>query len=135
MAQQYHVVPELQGDAEQAILHLVTRDWKRRIRLSTCPEGGSFAVFDKVGDEEYTPENAFHESLRPTGYLPDRTELNITTDLDANRLIAAFEMIRAYTHADIPNYQAALALDKQFIASYRHFFGFTDIDPFAGATK
>jgi hypothetical protein len=133
-AQHYRVVPELERDPEQAILHLQTPDWLRRVRLSACPDGGGFAIFDKMGDDEYTPENAFHPLLRPTGYLPDRTELNIVTDLDANRLIASFEMIRQYTQADIPNYVAGLALDKQFIASYRHLFGYAEIDPFSGAT-
>lgn len=73
-----------------------------------------------------------HALLRPTGYLPDRTELMIVTDLDPNRLIAAFAMIRAYSHADIPDLEAGAALEKRFIATHRHHFGFADFDPFAG---
>lgn len=122
-APQYLAEPDLERDPEQAILHLATHDWQRRIRLCACSGGGSFAILDKVGDDEYTPENAFHGLLQPTGYLPDRTEFGIATDFDPNRLIAAFEMIRAYTHADIPNYKAGFALDKQFIASFQHLFG------------
>lgn len=135
MAPHYHPAAEVESDPDRPILNIVTQDFSRRINISASPQGGVFAVFTKHEDDGYTPEHARHRLLRPTSYLPDRTELMIATDLDPDRLIAAFAMIRAYTHADIPTLEAGRALERQFIATYRHYFGFADFDPFAGPTS
>ncbi len=61
---------------------------------------------------------------------PDRTELSLPTDLDKDRLIAAFEMIRSYVRADLPDFDATTVLQAEFIRNYRHVFRFDDYDPF-----
>ena len=43
-------------------------------------------------------------------------------------------MIRIYTHTDLPDLDTALALDTTFVETYKHHFGFSDFDPFAGPT-
>lgn len=135
MEPHYHSAAEVESDPERPILDFVTQDFRRRISISVCPRGGAFGLFTKYADDGYMPEHGMHALLRPTGYLPDRTELMIVTDLDPDRLIAVFAMIRAYTHADIPTLEAGTALERQFIATYRHQFGFADFDAFAGPSS
>jgi hypothetical protein len=77
------------------------------------PDGQGFGLFWKWADEDFKPERAIHACRNPLGYLPDRTELSIATDLDRNRLTALFELIRAYTKADLPDREAAEAFQMR----------------------
>lgn len=96
-----------------------------RVTATFTPDGGSFFVATKLATDDMLP-------LRlDLGDRPDRSELAFATDLDRHRLIAAFEMIRTYTHTDLPTLDAADALGKQFVESYKHHFGFPDYNPFA----
>jgi hypothetical protein len=110
------------------ILDTGTRDKTRRVTIQPEREGGVFFIGTKRATDNYAPD------LLHLGELPDRSELGFATDLDCNRLIAAFEMIRTYTHTDLPTLDDAEALDRQFVETYKHLFGFPDFDPFAGPT-
>ncbi len=65
-------------------------------------------------------------------FYGDRTELYLVTDPDPDRLAAVFAMIRAYAQAETLDLEAGAALERRFIATHRHQFGFADFDPFAG---
>jgi hypothetical protein len=119
---------DLQMDIDSLIFHVGTRDKTRRVNVHPEPDGGVFFILTKTATEGYAPDRLH------LGELPDRSELGFATDLDRNRLIAAFEMIRTYTHTDLPTLDAADALGQQFIQTYKQYFGFPDFDPFAGPT-
>jgi hypothetical protein len=119
---------DAQMDIDSLIFHVGTRDKTRRVNVHPEPDGGVFFIFTKTATEGYAPDRLH------LGELPDRSELGFATDLDRNRLIAAFEMIRTYTHTDLPTLDAAEALGKQFVETYKQHFGFPDFDPFAGPT-
>jgi hypothetical protein len=120
------------GDAKMEefsfLLDIGTRNKTRRVTIQPETSGGVFFIAPKPATEHYAPD------LLHLGELPDRSELSFATDLDRNRLIAAFDMIRIYTHTDLPSLDAATALDQQFVATYQHLFGFPDFEPFAGPT-
>jgi hypothetical protein len=110
------------------ILDIGTRDKTRRVTIQPEANGGVFFIGTKHATDHYAPD------LLHLGELPDRSELGFATDLDRNRLIAAFEMIRTYTHTDLPTLDGAEAMDRQFVDTYKRHFGFADFDPFAEST-
>jgi hypothetical protein len=128
MSDFYIAVGEAKMDIDFNIFDVGTRDRTRRVNVHPEPDGGTFFVFAKPATDRYAPD------LLHLGELPDRSELGFATDLDRNRLIAAFEMIRTYTHTDLPTLEAAEALHDRFVETYRHHFGFPGFDPFAGPT-
>lgn len=108
-ARQYSSYSELPGHPDGPILGRATLDRKRFVRIVIWNEGQGFSVFWKWADEDFTPARPIHERRNPLGHLPDRTELSICTDLARKRLTAVFELIRAYTGADLPDREAAEA--------------------------
>jgi hypothetical protein len=118
------------GDAKMEefsfILDIGTRNKTRRVTIQPETTGGVFFIATKPATEHYAPD------LLHLGERPDRSELGFAADLDRNRLIAACDMIRIYTHTDLPDIAAAEALDRHFVETYKHLFGFPDFDPFSG---
>ncbi len=128
MADFYSAYGEARMDIDFNIFDVGTRDKTRRVNVHPEPDGGVFFIFTKIATDGYSPDRLH------LGELPDRSELGFATDLDRDRLIAAFEMIRTYTHTDLPDLDTADALGKTFTDTYKHLFGFPDFDPFAGPT-
>lgn len=120
---------DAQMDIDSLIFHVGTRDKTRRVNVHPEPEGGVFFIFTKTATEGYAPDRLH------LGELPDRSELGFATDLDRSRLIAAFEMIRTYTHTELPTLDDADALGQTFVKTYKQHFGFPDFDPFSSASS
>ncbi len=102
-------------DIDSLIYDVRKNDRTRRVAVYPEKEGGSFAILTSRGDGDY---------------WPDRTELSLPTDLDRDRLCAAFEMIYRYVRADLNDFSSAEDLQAEFIRKYRHLFGFRDYNPF-----
>lgn len=111
-AQRYHSYSELPGHSDGPILGRATLDRRRFVRIELWNEGQGFSVFWKWADEDFTADRAIHAKRRPYGYLSDRTELSISTDLSRDRLTAVFHLIRAYTEAAFPNQDSAMAFER-----------------------
>ena len=114
-AADYEAGGDVKMDPDSLIYDVRRKDRTRRVAVYPEKEGGGFAILTSWGDD---------------GSWPDRTELSLPMDLDRDRLCAAFEMIRHYVKADLPDFAAAEALQADFITKYRHMFGFADYDPF-----
>jgi hypothetical protein len=128
MSDFYLASHDAQMDIDFNIFDVDTRDKTRRVNIHPEPDGGTFFIFTKPATEGYTQDRL------PLGELPDRSELGFATDIERNRLIAAFDMIRTYTHTDLATLDDAEALGRTFVAMYKQHFGFPDFDPFAGPT-
>lgn len=125
MSDFYLAIGDVHMDVDSRIFQVGTRDGTRRVNVHPEQGGGVFFVLAKQKTEGYAPERLH------LGELPDRSELGFATDIDRDRLIAAFEMIRTYTHADLATLDAAEDLHHQFAAAYKKHFGFPDYDPFS----
>jgi hypothetical protein len=106
-ARQYSSYSELPGYPDGPILGRATLDRRRFVRITVSPDGHGFGLFWKWADEDFKPDRAIHAHRNPLGYLPDRTELSISTDLSRARLHAVFHLIKAYTTAELPDREAA----------------------------
>jgi hypothetical protein len=123
MSDFYIAQGDVRMDASSVIFDVTTRDKTRRVDIYAQPENGDFFLATKLQTDGYAPE------LLHLGHLPDRSELAIQCDLDRDRLIAVFAMIRAYTHAGLPTLDDADALGAAFEKTYRHLFRFPDPGP------
>lgn len=118
LAAGYAAGSETRMELDSLIYDLVNPAEGKRIAIHPEPEGGTFHLFSKTTDE-----GAVH-----------RSELGFATDIQPDRLVAAFEIIRAYVRADLPDAAATEALDDRLVAEHKSVFGFPDFDPFAGPT-
>jgi hypothetical protein len=125
MSDFYMAIGDIQMDVDSRIFQVGTRDGTRRVNVHPEQGGGVFFVIAKQATEGYAPDRLH------LGELPDRSELGFATDIDRNRLISAFEMIRTYTHTELPTLEAAEALHAEFVGKYKDHFGFPDYNPFA----
>lgn len=123
-ADHYEAASDVKMDPDSLIYDVRRKDKTRRIAVYPEKDGGGFAILTSRGDEEYVSHGA------DSGYWPDRTELSLPTDLNTERLCAAFEMIRLYVRADLPDFAASESLQANFITKYRNIFGFSDYNPF-----
>jgi hypothetical protein len=113
-AMQYTSYSELPGHPDGPILGRSTLDRRRFVRITVSPDGHGFGLFWKWADEDFTPDRAIHARRNPLGYLPDRTELSISTDLSRARLHAVFHLIKAYTTAELPDREAAETFERTY---------------------
>ncbi len=121
----YVATVDVKMDPDSNIYDVTTPQRDRRITVHPEPEGGTFFVLFNPATEGFSPDQI------PEGALPDRTELGFAMDIERNRLIAAFNMIRAYTHSDLTGAESAAAMQSLFEEHYASYFGFADFDPFA----
>ncbi len=121
-ARQYGSYSELPGHPDGPILGRATLDRKRFVRIVMGNEDQGFSVFWKWADEDFMPARAMHVIRNPLGYLPDRTELSISTALSRHSLTAVFDLIRAFTAADLPDRDAADAFQMRLEQMYGKLF-------------
>jgi hypothetical protein len=111
-ARRYGSYSELTGHPDGPVLGRATLDRRHFVRITVSPEGHGFGLFWKWADEDFKPDRAIHAHRNPLGYLPDRTELSISTDLSRARLHAVFHLIKAYTTAELPDREAAETFER-----------------------
>jgi hypothetical protein len=111
-ARHFSSYSELPGHSDGPILGRATLDRRRFVRITVSTDGYGFGLFWKWADDDFRPDRAIHACRNPLGYLPDRTELSISTDLSRERLHAVFHLITAYTTAELPDREAAEAFER-----------------------
>lgn len=121
-ASDFEALRDAQMDKDSLIYDVGTRDRTRRVNVYPEQNGGTFNLF-------------FHGTtggdLLGQNHLPDRSSLGFATDLQRDRLVACFEIIRAYLSTPLTQAEMVEDLDAALIKSFRHVFGFPDFDPFA----
>jgi len=121
----YSATSDVTMDPNSNIYDIISPDKTRRISAHPEHDGGTFYLITKYGDEDFNPSKGDLDAW------PDRSQLGFPTDLQRDRLIACFEIIRAYTHADLPTLETVEDLNQMLVEKYNHVFGFPDFDPFA----
>lgn len=97
----------------QNVVFVVTPSWPA---LET-KVGGDFAVLHTV----YPPE------LQP---MDDKFELGVNSDLDRDRLVCLFQIVRQFTH-DLPkNGEDVAQFNESMIAQFGRYFGYPNYNPF-----
>ncbi|MEM9871396.1 MAG: hypothetical protein AAF822_09065 [Pseudomonadota bacterium] len=123
---QFEALRDVEMDIDSLIYDVGTQDRTRRVSVYPEQDGGTFNLFFKEKTDGYRPERAH------LGDLPDRTSLEFATDLQANRLVACFDIIRTYLSTACPDSELAAELEARLIKTHRHVFGFSDFNPFEG---
>lgn len=109
-ASNFRATAELRYDPDAMIYDVQTADFRKRFNVFHKADGGDFAVLVSWSTTD----------------LPDRSELGMSTDLDPDRLAAAFEMIRVWAKDpfETEDIQRGFALDDAFVARYADRFTF-----------
>ncbi|HHL2459782.1 TPA: hypothetical protein ACQ30S_004119 [Yersinia enterocolitica] len=121
MAFGYVAMQDVSMDEFSPLCDVVTARRDRHVTIRHAREGGGFLLVSKAGDPDFRPENI------PVGALPDRSWLDVSSDLERDRLCAVFEIIRDYVHTPLPDLGLAEELERRFIIRHRAAFR-TDLD-------
>jgi len=123
-AASYVAASDTKMDPDSLIYDARTPAGDKAVSVFAEESGGTFHVIWSPAKPDYVPDMAH------MGILPDRTRLGFATDIERARLIAAFDIIRAYARSDIATEEDAKAFDQACVARYAEVFGFDDYDPF-----
>ena len=108
------------GDAKQHpdsyIYQVCNSASRKKIRVTYSEYGGTFHVLSNVVDPGRENMNKY--------------ELGFVVDLERNRLVSCFNMIRYYVSNSIEGESDREDMDNFFIDSYGEYFGFEDYNPF-----
>ncbi|WP_411840265.1 hypothetical protein [Paracoccus sp. ME4] len=125
-ASDYVAMQDVRMDEFSPLCDVVTAGRDRHVTIRHAQEGGGFLLVSKAGDPDFRPENI------SVGALPDRSWLDVSSDLDRERLCAVFEMVRDYVRTPLPALGQAEELERGFIIRHRAVFRTTTDDPFEG---
>ncbi len=120
-ASDYVAMQDVSMEEFSPLFDVVTARRDRHVTIRHAREGGGFLLVSKAGDADFRPEDI------PVGALPDRSWLDVSSDLDQDRLCAVFEMIRDYVRTPLPNLGLAEKMEQRFIVHHRAAFR-TDLD-------
>ncbi|MEL7182041.1 MAG: hypothetical protein AAGK57_00195 [Pseudomonadota bacterium] len=123
-ASDYAAMQDVSMDEFSPLYDVGTAKRDRHITIRHAREGGGFLLVSKAGDADFRIEDI------PIGALPDRSWLDVSSDMDRDRLCAVFEMIRDYVRTPLPDLGLAEDLDRQFVVRHRAAFRTKQDDPF-----
>ncbi|PZO65518.1 MAG: hypothetical protein DI498_09435 [Paracoccus denitrificans] len=123
-ASDYVAMQDVSMDEFSPLYDVVTAGRDRHVTIRHACEGGGVLLVSKKGDTNFRPEDI------PVGALPDRSWLDVSCDLNQDRLCAVFEMIRDYVRTPLPELGMAEELERRFIIRHRTAFRTEQDDPF-----
>ena len=111
------------GDAKQDVDCYIYRviNIREKKKISVTPQngnevGGIFYLITNRGESEDGSD--------------DEYDLGVVGDLDRNRLICIFHMIRHYVSVEIKNEKDIEEMESLFVSNYGKYFGFSHYNPF-----
>lgn len=114
--EKYKAVGDVTQDKDSRIYMVINAEENKKFYVTPEREGGIFYLITNYVDDGGEP---FEEYC-----------LGVSTDLDRDRLICSFHMIRHYSHNQIKDDADRRQMDALFVDKYGKYFGFPDYNPF-----